>query len=292
MLKSIRLMSAHRLAIRSICVLTVSGVALTMMPTAAHAAPGAPLVEAPLLPQTIVGLRQGSTGADVKAVQKALMAAGVTLRGGADGVFGSATKSAVSAFQTKKGLPSTGTVDAATASALGLAPSAAPAASSSGAVLSIGAKGEAVKALQKALMAAGVFVPGGADGSFGQATKTAVSSFQRWNGLTVTGTLTPATARALGLSSGSGAVPDTGATASAGATRGTATNPYVGLKIGAQGTLVKALQSALIKAGIVVRGGADGSFGNATKAALVKYQGANGLKSSGSLDAASAAKLG
>jgi peptidoglycan hydrolase-like protein with peptidoglycan-binding domain len=294
MLKSIRLMSTRRLALRGICVLTVSGVAMTMLPTAAHAAPGTPLVAAPLLPRTIVGLRQGSTGADVKAVQQALMAAGVAVRGGADGVFGSATKSAVSAFQSTKGLPGTGAVDAATAAALGLAPSAAPvAASGSGAILSVGSKGEAVKALQKALMAAGVFVPGGADGSFGQATKTAVSSFQRWNGLTVTGTLTPATARTLGLAGGgSGAVPDTGATAGAGATRGTASNPYVGLKIGAQGANVKTLQNALMKAGVALRGGADGSFGNATKAALTKYQGANGLTSSGTVDADTAAKLG
>jgi peptidoglycan hydrolase-like protein with peptidoglycan-binding domain len=294
MLKSFRLVSTRRLALRGICVLTVSGVAMTMLPAAAEAAPGTPLVAAPLLPQTIVGLRQGSTGADVKAVQQALMAAGVAVRGGADGVFGSATKSAVSAFQSKKGLPATGTVDEATAAALGLAPSAAPAAAaSSGAILAVGSKGEAVKALQKALMAAGVFVPGGADGSFGQATKTAVSSFQRWNGLTVTGTLTPATARALGLdSSGSGTGLNTAAATNAGATRAPAANPYVGLKIGAQGANVKALQSALITAGVALRGGADGSFGNATKAALTKYQGANGLRSSGTVDADTAAKLG
>jgi len=264
---------------------------MVMLPNAAHAAPGSSFAEAPLLPQTVVGLRQGSTGSGVKAVQEALMAAGVAVRGGADGVFGSATKSAVSTFQTKKGIPETGAVDSATAAALGLAPSSTPAATSgSVAILSIGAKGEAVKALQKALMGAGVFVPGGADGSFGQATKTAVSSFQRWNGLTVTGTLTPATAKALGLSGGT--VIDAPANASAGATRSPAANPYVGLRIGAQGAHVKALQSALIEAGMAVHGGADGSFGNATKTALTKYQGANGLASSGTVDADTAANLG
>jgi len=141
-------------------------------------------------------------------------------------------------------------------------------------------------------MAAGVFVFGGADGSFGQATKKAVSSFQRWNGLTVTGRVTHATSKALGLTGGAGAVRDTGASAKADATRGEVSNPYVGLKIGAQGTYVKALQSALIKAGVTVFGGADGSFGSATKAALTKYQSAHGLKASGIVDAETAAKLG
>jgi peptidoglycan hydrolase-like protein with peptidoglycan-binding domain len=293
MLKSIRLMSARRTALKGLCVLTVMGVAVTLMPVSAQAAPASPVLEAPLLPQSIIGLRQGSTGSDVKAVQNALISAGIAVPGGADGVYGTATKAAVSSFQSKRGLPQTGTVDVATAEALGLAPSTPAASSGSSTVLSVGATGAAVKELQNALMAAGVFVPGGADGSFGQATKTAVSSFQRWNGLTVTGTVTPATAKALGLTGGNaGTVPDTGAVANAGATRGEASNPYVGLKIGAQGTHVKALQSALIKSGVTVFGGADGSFGSATKTALTKYQNSHGLKASGTVDADTAAKLG
>ena len=71
-----------------------------------------------------------------------------------------------------------------------------------------------------------------------------------------------------------------------------APNPSVGLKIGAQGTLVKSLQRALINSGITILGGADGSFGAATKAALTAYQGANGLTASGTVDEATAAKLG
>ena len=48
--------------------------------------------------------------------------------GGADGVFGAGTASAVMAFQRAKGLTVSGKVDAATAAALGLAAAAAPAA--------------------------------------------------------------------------------------------------------------------------------------------------------------------
>jgi murein DD-endopeptidase MepM/ murein hydrolase activator NlpD len=61
-------------------------------------------------------------GARVVALQNALMAAGLVVKGGADGIFGASTASAVMAFQKAKGLSVTGRVDAATAAALGLAP--------------------------------------------------------------------------------------------------------------------------------------------------------------------------
>ena len=83
-----------------------------------------------------------------------------------------------------------------------------------------------------------------------------------------------------------------GAPASAAPAARRRANPSVGLRMGAQGALVKGLQQALINAGITLRGGADGSFGAATKAALVSYQNANGLSASGTVDDATAAKLG
>ena len=187
------------LGVRGVCVATIAGLTLATVPMVASASPV--VLQAPLLPQTVVGLRQGVTGADVVALQKALLAAGVPVPGGADGVFGPATKSALTAYQSRTGLPTTGEVNEATASALGLTtPAPAPAAAST-AGLTIGAQGTAVKELQNALMAFGVFVPGGADGVFGPATKTAVSNFQRWNGLAVTGAVDAATASRLKLGS-------------------------------------------------------------------------------------------
>jgi murein DD-endopeptidase MepM/ murein hydrolase activator NlpD len=62
------------------------------------------------------------------AVQRALMAAGIPVRGGADGIFGASTASAIMAFQKAKGLPVTGRIDAATAAALGISAAAPPAA--------------------------------------------------------------------------------------------------------------------------------------------------------------------
>jgi peptidoglycan hydrolase-like protein with peptidoglycan-binding domain len=249
----------------------------------------------------VVGLRQGATGDAVKTLQNALMTAGVTVPGGADGIFGAATKSALTAYQSRSGLPTTGEVDVATATALGLAtpapaatPPPAPAAAAS-AGLAVGAQGDAVKQLQTALMSFGVFVPGGADGVFGAATRTAVSNFQRWNGLAVTGTVDAATAAKLKLGDAAAtpaapAAPPAPAAPAPAATSGAGT-AFVGMKVGARGDNVRVLQRALIAAGISVRGGADGVFGPATAAAVTSYQQANGLAATGVVDDALIAKL-
>ena len=270
-----------RLALRGVGFATISALTLTAVPGVVTASPA--VLQAPALPQTLVGLSQGATGAEVVALQNALIAAGVTVPGGADGVFGPATKSALTAYQSRSGLATSGTLDDATATALGLiAP--APAASSA---LSVGAQGDSVKELQNALMAFGVFVPGGADGVFGPATKTAVSNFQRWNGLAVTGEVDAATASKLKLGS-AGPVGVAGPTAPAASSSSAG---FVGMTTGARGENVKVLQRALIAAGISVRGGADGVFGPMTAAALTSYQQANGLTANGIVDDAVVAKL-
>ncbi len=251
-------------------------------PSAVSAAPLAGM-PAQALPTIAVGLHQGSKGADVKALQEALIAAGITVAGGADGVFGPSTRAAVASFQTAKGLAVSGEVDAATSAAL--SGGSAPAASTGSGELALGAKGDAVKALQVALAGAGVYLPGGPDGVFGAATEKAVKSFQRWNGLPVTGVADSATLAKLAA-----IAPAAGAPAAA--TPAASSNPSVGLKMGAQGALVKALQQALINSGVAVRGGADGAFGAATKAALISYQSANGLTADGVVDEATATKLG
>lgn len=271
-----------RLVTRGLCVATVGGLLLSTVPAAVSTSPTA--LAAPLVP-SIVGLSEGARGNDVKAVQRALLAAGVRVPGGDDGFFGPATKSAVTAFQSRNGLTASGNVDAATAAALGLSQPAASSGASSGGALSVGAKGDAVAELQRALMAAGVYVPGGADGIFGPATKTAVSNYQRWNGLPVTGTADAATSKRLKL--GTGAAP----AAAPAAPAATGSSSFVGMKIGARGANVKVLQRALIAAGITVRGGADGVFGPVTASALSSYQRAKGLTASGAVDKATAGSL-
>jgi peptidoglycan hydrolase-like protein with peptidoglycan-binding domain len=67
-------------------------------------------------------------------------------------------------------------------------------------VLVPGAEGEIVAAVQDALTAAGIDVPGGADGVYGNDTMAAVAAYQRQNeGLQVTGAVDISTAVALGV---------------------------------------------------------------------------------------------
>ena len=153
---------------------------------------------------------RGHRGAGVLAVQKALVAAGLQVKGGVDGQFGSGTALTISAFQTAKGLPATGVLDANTATVLGLiAPTttvpATPAPAVQAASVTVttlparGSRGDNVVIIQKALITAGVPVKGGADGIFGAATSVAIQKFQTANGFATTGKLDTKTAIKLGV---------------------------------------------------------------------------------------------
>ena len=245
-------------------------------------------------------LQTGSRGADVVRLQQALISAGQTMRGGADGVFGSATAAAMRAYQVAKGFPVTGFLEAASSAALGLgptvaapqpspepaptptpvptpapttspqpAPTPAPTPSPQPSLLpKLGDRTPAVAAVQRALIGAGVAVRGGADGLFGSATTLALKTFQQQVGLSATGVLDDATVASLGI-------------VSAPAT----------MRAGATGTQVADLQRRLIKAGITIRGGADGVFGAATVAALKAFQQQTGVPQTGEVDAATSAAL-
>src|SRR6185436_7293938 len=159
-----------------------------------------PVAAAPVPAAEVVGLHKGDTGEAVRALQNALNHAGIGVKYGVDGYFGSATQASVRAFQRYKHLPITGVVDAATAAALGFttATTTAPAAAPAGA-LAQGARGPKVAALQRALIKAGMPPTGGADGVFGPGTTAALTAFQRAKGLTASGVLDAATSTALGL---------------------------------------------------------------------------------------------
>jgi murein DD-endopeptidase MepM/ murein hydrolase activator NlpD len=188
---------------------TIAPVTTTVAPTTTL-----PAVVYPLTVDTLPV--RGAKGASVLAVQKALVIAGISVKGGVDGMFGSGTTSSLAAFQGAKGLPATGLLDASTASALGLvapvatpAPAPAPVATVSAAAATTSAitgklpargdKSDNVRSLQKALIASSIEVKGGADGVFGIATTVALQKYQTANGLQVTGTLTTPTAIKLGL---------------------------------------------------------------------------------------------
>ena len=261
------------------------------------AAPPA-VLQAPLQAAAITGLQQGARGTEVRALQQALIAAGVSVRGGADGVFGPATREALVSFQQARGLSTSGEVDAATADALAAATasggsSSTPASANGYVGLAQGAKGQAVTDVQKRMIELGVYVPGGADGVYGPATTTAVTQFQRWNGLEATGTVTEATVTRLGITSGgSTAAPSTSNPAPTTPAPEPSPSSYAGLKVGSSGQAVKDLQTALIANGAAVRGGADGRFGPMTQSALKAFQRSKGLPETGVVADADAAALG
>ncbi len=188
---------------------TVQATTTTVAPTTTTI----PSVVYPLTTSTLPV--RGAKGDAVVAVQKALKAAGLEVKGGIDGAFGSGTTATLASFQTNKGLTATGVLDIPTAVALALiAPVAAPAPASAPAAVSVastttlidpsslpvrGNRGDTVRTLQKALINAGIEVKGGADGVFGGATFVALQKYQTANALTVTGTLTTQTAVKLGL---------------------------------------------------------------------------------------------
>jgi len=186
----------------------------TVQSTTTTVAPTTTTTPAVVYPLTATTLPvRGAKGDAVVAVQKALKAAGLEVKGGIDGAFGSGTSSTISSFQTNKGLPVTGLLDIPTAVALALiapvaAPAPAPAAVSIASTTTLidpsslpvrGNRGDTVRTLQNALIGAGIEVKGGADGVFGGATFIALQKYQTANALTVTGTLTTQTAVKLGL---------------------------------------------------------------------------------------------
>jgi peptidoglycan hydrolase-like protein with peptidoglycan-binding domain len=239
-------------------------------------------------------LTRGDRGPRVAELQRALITAGVAVRGGADGVFGAATAQALSAFQTSTGLRPTGSLDVTTAHLLGLGP--APV------LPQRGERGDAVASLQRALIAAGVNVRGGVDGIFGGATETAVSSFQSTRSLTTNGRVDVRTAIALGIAPQGAPAGNTPGTNTQNAntqnantqaqTPSTVATTVVLPRRGQTGDDVAVLQRALMAAGVNVRGGADGVFGSATENALKIYQHGVRRPATGTLDDITARLLG
>ncbi len=241
----------------------------------------APPVRAPLVSAGFVGLQQGSEGGEVTSLQSSLIAAGIHVIGGADGVFGPATRKALVEFQTSRGFAATGEVDQATSDALAASGGSGGSNGTAYVGMKRGAEGATVEVVQRALTEFGVYLAGGADGVFGPATERGVRQFQGWNGLTVSGTVSEATAKRLGLNSSSTSTPAPSTPASSAPAANSGANPYIGLTVGARGPLVKEVQQALQRTGLVLRGGADGVFGPATSAALKALQRVNGLTESG-----------
>jgi len=119
-------------------------------------------------------LSLGSTGDDVKRLQRILVVTKLYDWTHIDGDFGPHTRDAVEAFQSSNGLSVDGIVGPNTWAALPADPGTP--------LLQQGATGSAVAALQKGLRTysggSGPTDPGGIDGDFGPHTEAAVKAYQ------------------------------------------------------------------------------------------------------------------
>jgi peptidoglycan hydrolase-like protein with peptidoglycan-binding domain len=277
----------------------------TVTEATANALSGAPAAPQTPVATSLVGLRVGSNGQNVRMVQQSLLNAGITFPGGADGIFGPATANALRVFQSRAGIKVTGEVDEATAALLtGQTLSATPSTPTMTPLLGLapGARGPQVALLQRTLMADGITVIGGADGVFGPATANAIRQFQSKRGLTGSGVVDAATATALATvevetapaPAPAAPVPTTPAPTTPAPEAPAAPAPAPGSfpNLGDRGPQVAELQRALIAAGIPVPGGADGIFGSMTAGAVIAFQRNNGLPVNGVVDAAVASLLG
>lgn len=188
---------------------------------AALFAPSAPAPDATTRPDlsALAGLAPGAIGEPVRLLQQTLLDSGLRFRGGADGIFGPVTAQALKQYQRTRGLEPTGRVDTPTAQALAAnapataAPSPAPSGDAPAASPvghpTFGERGERVRVMQQALIDAGVEVPGGADGVFGAQTAGAIMTFQRTEGLAVTGVIDDTAAARLGLTAAPAPPPPT-----------------------------------------------------------------------------------
>ena len=267
------------------------GLAFGLAASPAIVLPG--VVSAAQVEVAVTGLAVGSRGDAVVALQRALIARGIDVVGGADGAFGPMTLSALNAFQRSVGLPQTNSVDDGTATALGLVDSPLIG-------LARGSRGDAVAQLQRLLISLGQDPAGGADGIFGSGTEAALRNVQSAFGLSATGAVDANTAARL-LTGNAPAAPVESVEAPESATETpsaspepaapSSDSPLVGLKYGDWGRNVTTLQEQLIASGRQLRGGADGLFGVVTMNALRDFQTAKGLEVTGRVNEATAHAL-
>ena len=237
-------------------------------------------------------LRRGSRGSAVKALQGAIGGLSV------DGSFGPATEARVRTYQRSKGLSVTGVVDRAVWDALrGVTPSGSSGSSSgtssgsggsgsgsvgtsagsvsssslakySGVTLRLWSRGEAVKALQKAIGGLGV------DGSFGPRTEARVLAWQKSVGLTQDGVVDAKDWKVLAKGA---ARPSSGSASSSSSSTSRPYSSYT-LRLGSRGSAVRAFQQAA--GGLTV----DGRFGPASQARAKSIQRGAGLAVTGVVD--------
>jgi peptidoglycan hydrolase-like protein with peptidoglycan-binding domain len=223
-------------------------------------------------------LQEGMTDTDVTVLEQELKTMGIYI-GPISETYSSATREAVRKFQNMYKLEPTGMADPLTrktlAAAALLVPAPAPVTTVS-AGLEEGAQGEAVRQLQLTLINLG-YLHSTATGFFGPLTKTAVTEFQKANGIDAIGVVGPKTAAALKNAtpgSNPGTPAETGTTGAHMFTKN--------FDVGARGADVTALQIILKTQGYF-RVDVSGYFGPLTRTAVMDFQKANGIEPVGTV---------
>lgn len=202
---------------------------------------------------------------EIATIQAQLNKKGCSV-GTVDGIADPTTYNAVISFQNKNGLTADGQVGTATWDILFDTVSGGTTHTRILKVTSPLMQGDDVKAVQNKLNSLG-YNCGTADGYYGNATRTAVISFQSAKGLTADGEVGPATWNALFSSSST-------STGSSYTRLLKVTSPLM------YGDDVKAVQNKLNSLGFNC-GTADGYYGNATKNAVISFQSAKGIDTDG-----------
>ncbi|MBQ6175020.1 MAG: peptidoglycan-binding protein [Clostridia bacterium] len=240
-------------------------------------------------PKTKDYMQIGSSGKNVTRLQERLISLGY-LAGKTNGSYGGPTEYAVRAFQKRAGLYVDGKAGESTLTRLyaSNAPGTSHLAATIGEAFYEGESGSGVRAMQQRLKELG-YLKGSVDGSFGPATKDALTRFQAVNNLTSNGNATTATLNRLYAGT---AIPASGQQVSS-AGSGSAISIGGGASVVEQGMdsgEVKQIQTRLKELGFYT-GKVDGVYGNETVTAVMAFQMSRGLNADGKVGSRTLAAL-
>ena len=255
----------------------------TTIPTAVPPAPTP--TPAPITRDTVVIIRLGTTGNEVRRLQERLTQLGY-YTANVDGICKLDDVAAIRVFQRYNSLAEDGVagydtqVKLYSLTAVTYTGDIAGGTVDTFTTLRKGMSGDQVKQMQDRLIALGYLSPGSADGYYGTATAEAVYAFQKANGLVRDGIAGQKTLNKLFSASAATATPAPTATPSVTVAPATQAPSNMILRQGDKNSSVKEMQERLIQLGYLT-GKADGQFGSKTYAALVAFQRANALAPDG-----------
>jgi peptidoglycan hydrolase-like protein with peptidoglycan-binding domain len=222
------------------------------------------------LPPAPRTLREGMVGEDVRGWQHTLRLDGFDVIG-EDSIFGPATTQATKEWQTDHGIEADGIVGNATRAAVG------GRVKLGARTLKLGSYGPAVKAWKGILVSSGYHIP--ITGTFDEGTQQATQAWQFERDLTPDGIVGPKTLAKVGTDPVIASTPANPVTPAKAPYPVTAWRTLRMTSPPMKGEDVGAWQTVLVHSGYAIK--IDNVFGDATRAATVKWQRAHGLTADG-----------